>query len=266
MLLTVKTQFKLALITAAAITLAVAPVVSAQSSGGLFQSLFKKRPTVDATNPTPANPALEALSSEQVATAMREALGAGVQRAIAELGRTNGFLTNATARIPVPKRLQRIERGLRKFGQEKIADEFILTMNRAAEQAVPAAAQIFGDVVKKMSIEDAKSILQGADDAATTYFREATEKELQARFRPIVEEATANTGVTAAYKALMGNSGLGRRLLSFRGGGDLDQHVTDQALESLFKRIAAQEQKIRQTPAARTTKTLQKVFGILQGK
>ena len=238
---------------------------SAQSSGGFFRSLFGNAKTETAEE-TQSSAVLAGLSSEQVASGLREALGEGVQLAIAELGRTNGFLTNATFRIPMPRRLLRIERGLRKFGQDRIADDFILSMNRAAEQAVPAAAKIFSDTVKGMSIEDAKTILLGDDDAATTYFREATEKELQARFRPIVEEATAKTGVTAAYKALMGSSGLGRKLLSFGGGGDLDEHVTDQALESLFKKIAAQELKIRSAPAARTTQTLQKVFGVLQGR
>ena len=89
---------------------------------------------------------------------------------------------------------------------------------------------------------------------------------MKAKFRPIVEKATADSGVTAAYKLLMDNSGFGRKLFSFGGGTDLDQHVTDQALESLFNQIAEQELKIRRTPTARTTRTLQKVFGILQGK
>ena len=238
---------------------------SAQSSGGFFKSFFKKRSSETATSDA-VNSAMEALSSEQVAAGLREALGKGVQQAVAELGRNNGFLTNVNVRIPMPKRLQRIESGLRRIGQDGIADRFITSMNRAAEQAVPAAAAIFGDTVKGMSIEDAKTILAGEDSAATQFFREASEKRLMAEFRPIVSEATAKSGVTSAYKALMDSASFGRKLFSFGGDTDLDKYVTEQALDGLFKMIATEELKIRQSPAARTTRTLQSVFGALQKK
>ncbi len=246
----------------AVLFLVVAPPPASAQIGGFFKNLFQQ-PSDEPAKDSTTNTALDALSSEQVAAGLREALGKGVQIAVAELGRNDGFLTNVNVRIEAPKRLQRIESGLRKIGQDKIADDFILTLNRAAEQAVPAAATIFSDAVKKMTVEDAKALLAGADDAATLYFREATEDQLKEAFRPIVEKATADTGVTAAYKALMDNTGFGRKLLSFGGGADLDKHVTEQALEGLFHTIAEQELKIRSTPAARTTKTLQSVFGVL---
>lgn len=245
-----------------AILLAASPCF-AQSGGGFFKSLFKKGSAEPGAGGA-VNNALQALSSEQVAAGLKEALGKGMQQAVAELGRNDGFLTNLNVRIPMPKRLQRIESGLRRIGQDEIADNFIGSMNRAAEQAVPAAAAIFGDAVKDMSIEDAKAVLSGGDDAATQFFRQATEKRLLTEFRPIVNEATAKTGVTSAYKTLMGNTGFGRKLFSFGGDTDLDQYVTEQSLDGLFKMVAAEELKIRQSPAARTTQTLQSVFGALQ--
>ena len=237
-------------------------LLAQSSGGGFFKNLFEK-PAKTESPSTPGDAALQALSSDQVAGALKQALGNGIQHAVADLGRTNGFLNNLDVRIPMPKRLQRIEKGLRKIGQDKIADDFITTMNQAAEQAVPAAATIFSGAVQQMSIADAKSILQGADDAATQYFRKSTEKLLVAQFRPIVEKATAKAGATAAYKTLMNSVGVGRKFLNFGGNINLDKYVTDEALNGLFKMIAAEEIKIRQNPAARTTQLLQSVFDSL---
>ena len=133
-------------------------------------------------------------------------------------------------------------------------------MNHAAEQAVPQAAAIFCEAIENMSVEDAQGILTGPDDAATQYFRTHTEAALTAKMRPIVEDATARSGVTSAYKNMTARAGGMTSLLS-GDAADLDGYVTDQTLDGLFLMIAAEEKKIRENPLARSTDLLKKVFG-----
>ena len=158
-----------------------------------------------ATNETAALPAglTASLSQDQVVQGLKEALGKGVQQAVSRLGHEGGFLTNLDVKIPMPEKLRTVEKTLRALKQDKLADEFVTTMNHAAEQAVPEAAGVFGDAVKGMSIADAKTILTGTNNAATQYFRRTTETNLYAKFLPIVKQATDQTGVTSAYKQLM---------------------------------------------------------------
>ncbi len=222
-----------------------------------------------ATN-SPASSAassLASLSQGQMADALKQALGNGLQLAVAQLGRSDGFLTNLNVKIPLPDKLKSVEKTLRLLHQDKLADEFVATMNHAAEEAVPAAASIFGDAVKQMSIEDAKAILTGTNDAATQFFRRTTQTNLYAKFYPIVQSATAKTGVTAVYKNMMAkvNTGnaLGGMLNSYVGADALnvDAYVTNKALDGLFKMVAEEELRIRTNPVARTTDLLKQVFG-----
>ncbi len=225
-----------------------------------------------ATNPVSSS-ALSALSSDQVTGGLKEALGNGLQHAIAELGHAGGFLTNLNVKIPLPEKLQTVEKALRALHQDKLADEFVATMNHAAEQAVPQAASVFGEAVKQMTMDDAKSILTGPPDAATQFFRRTTETNLYSRFLPIVQKATAATGVTSAYKnmtsrvngggALGGNfGGLANSYLG-TDALDVDAYVTNKALDGLFKMVADEEKRIRENPVARTTDLMQKVFGAI---
>lgn len=228
-----------------------------------FLGLGKKSTNDEATVSTK----LASLSEDQVVGGLKEALGKGVQQAITQLGQDGGFLTNLDVKIPMPEKLRTVEKTLRKLKQDKLADDFINTMNHAAEQAVPQAATVFADAIKGMSIEDAKGILKGPDDAATQFFRTATETNLFQRFLPIVKSATDKTGVTSSYKRLMdqvnvaGSFGsLGKSLLNAESV-DLDAYVTSKSLDGLFKMIAAEEKRIRENPVARTTDLLRKVFG-----
>lgn len=132
-----------------------------------------------------------ALTQDQVALGLKEALGNGVQHAVKQLGRDGGFLNNLNVKIPMPEKLQTVEKTLRTLKQERLADEFVATMNRAAERAVPAAAEVFGGAIKQMSIADARGILAGPPDAATQYFRRTTHTNLFARFHPVVKQAPA---------------------------------------------------------------------------
>lgn len=222
---------------------------------------------VSSTNSTAT--AASSLPQEQIANGLKEALGKGVQRAVAFLGRTNGFLTNMNVRIPMPSKLQTVEKGLRLVGQEKYVDEFVVSMNRAAEKAVPTAAAVFGDSIKQMSIADAKSILSGPNDAATQFFRRTTQTNLHAKFYPLVQKATDEFGVTARYKQMMSKFTSGDSLGGLFGSkssvkfeaADIDSYVTDKAMDGLFKMVAEEEKNIRANPVARTSDLLQKVFG-----
>lgn len=222
-----------------------------------------------ATNETKALPsALTAsLSQDQMVGGLKEALAKGVQQAVSRLGHEGGFLTNSDVKIPMPERLRTVEKTLRALRQDKLADDFIGTMNHAAEQAVPEAAGVFGEAIQGMSIADAEAILTGTNNAATQYFRRTTETNLYERFLPIVKKATDQTGVTSTYKRLMEKAETGNALGSFgrslMGGEsmDVDAYVTHKALDGLFKMVAEEEKQIRENPVARTSDLLQKVFG-----
>jgi len=201
-----------------------------------------------------------ALSVDEMTGGLKEALAQGTEKAIKSLGTTNGYLGNAAVKIPMPKKLHDIEKGLRATGQGKYADDFIATMNHAAEAAVPEASPIIGDAIRQMTVADAKDILNGPDDAATQYFRKVSETRLKEKILPIVKQATEKTGVTAAYKNLTSNAGFMSSFLQNQGL-DVDQYVTDEALAGVFKMIAAEEKEIRKNPTARSTDLLKKVFG-----
>jgi len=221
------------------------------------------------TNEPSANLAYS-LSQDQVINGLKEALGKGVQQAINELGRDGGFLTNLNVKIPMPGKLRSVEKTLRTLKQDKLADDFVATMNHAAEQAVPEAAGVFADAIKTMSIADAKTVLTGNTNAATQYFRKTTEKTLYDRFLPVVKIATDKTGVTSAYKRLMekvnGTSNFGSFGNSILSAGsiDVDDYVTKKALDGLFQIVAQEEKRIRENPVARTSDVLQKVFGAVK--
>jgi hypothetical protein len=251
-------------------TNAVATPTNASKTAEVLSSAPDKPQVVVSQAPT----TLAGLSQDQVVQGLKDALAKGLQQAIAGLGHDGGFLTNLNVKIPMPEKIQKVEAALRAMQQGKLADDFVATMNHAAEQAVPEAGSVFADALKGMTIEDAKSILTGPNDAATQYFQKTTQTNLYARFYPVVQKATAQTGVTAAYKNLMDKANVGQGLGSFGsalGGAllgkdslDIDAYVTSKAMDGLFKMVAEEEQQIRQNPVARTTEMLQKVFGALK--
>ncbi len=204
------------------------------------------------------------LPESTIAPGLKAALSQGITRAIRDLGRQNGFLDNADVRIPLPSGLKRTESMLRFMGQGHKVDEFVEAMNHAAEKAVPVAADVFVDSVSQMSFNDARNILfSGQDDAATQFFRRTSEDRLRVMFRPIVEDFTAEVGVTQQYKSLIGRYGFVGRLFG-QDATDIDGYVTDKALDGLFYVMADEERRIRRDPIGRTTSILQTVFGILR--
>lgn len=230
-------------------------------TGSDLLDFFRRKPAAGQTSAAPVS--LTNLSNDQMVQGLKEALGNGVQQAIATLGKPDGFLNDLKVRIPMPESLQKVEKTLRVLRQDKLADDFVTTINRAAEKAVPEAAAVLGDAVKQMSIADAKAILMGTNNAATQFFRRTSETNLFARFRPIVQKATEQVGVTRTYKQMMDKAnlggGFGAAFIS-KDTTDLDGYVTRKALDGLFVKIAAEEARIRENPVARTTDLLQKVF------
>jgi len=214
----------------------------------------------EASNNGGAEIAKSALTNSEVVSGLKEALANGVESAIKSLGQPGGFLGNKLVEIAVPDSLNSIATTARTLGQGQYVDSFEKTMNQAAEKAVPEAAEILADAIRQMSVDDAVNILNGPDDAATQYFRKVSEASLTERLKPIISQATNQAGVTAAYKELAGHA------TPFLGGLmedsalDLDQHVTKQSLDGLFKYIAVEEKSIRDNPTARTTDILKKVF------
>lgn len=256
------------------LAIVVAVILSVSSSrAGLLDKLnnLVTNSVSSGTNSGGMSAAVSSLSQDQVVGGLKQALSNGLQHAVGELGRPNGFLTNIDVKIQMPARLAVVEKTLRSLKQEKLADDFVTAMNRAAEQAVPVATEVFIDTLRNMSIDDAKAILTGPTNAATEYFRRTTSTNLFTRFHPIVEKATASAGVTSTYKKMTAAAGNSSNSMMKGLGGlmgsdamDVDSYVTNKALDGLFKMVADEEAKIRANPAARTTDLLQKVFGAAQ--
>ena len=223
--------------------------------------VVKKKPTATPTVPVAQTAANTTLTDDEITGGLKEALAKGVRFAVDSLGKEDGFLKDARVKIPLPTSLQRVEKALRIAGQNKLVDDFVLSMNRAAEKAVPVAVDVFVDAIKQMTFTDVKNILfSGKDDAATQFFRRTSEETLRGKFRPIVEKFTAETGVTQKYKSMIGKLGFAASFLG-KDATDLDGYVTQKALDGTFFMVAEEERKIRKDPIGRTTDLLKKVFG-----
>jgi len=211
-------------------------------------------------NKAVSNTAAAALSNDEVIAGLREALSKGASSAVKTLGHSGGYLDNDAVRIPMPGKLATVEAAMRKLGQGQVADDFIGSMNHAAEQAVPLATDVFVEAISSMSIEDAKGILNGPEDAATRYLQRTGGPSLKEKMLPLVQEATQKVGVTRYYKDLIGKAGFASQFVSL-DALDLDRYVTGKALDGLFLMVAAEEKRIRENPVARSTELLKKVFG-----
>jgi hypothetical protein len=215
---------------------------------------------------------LGSLGRDQIIAGLKDALSVGVQRAITNLGHTNGFLSDPTVQIPLPKSLKTLEKGLRAAGQGATVDRFVESMNRAAERAVPQAAGVLGESIRQLTLTQVTEILVSTNAAATEYFKQSAGSNLFNLFLPIVQKSTTETGVTAYYKDLTTKAvPAGGRVLGALGifgvtkeNLDVDQYVTTKTLDGLFLKLAEQEKLIRENPQARGTELLQKVFGIFK--
>ena len=205
---------------------------------------------------------LDSISNAEAVRGLKQALNDGSSAAVAALGVENGYFANPKVKIPLPPSLQRVESGLRAFGMRRQADELVLTMNRAAEAAVPEAKQLLVDAVKKMSVQDAKGILGGGDTAATDYFRRTTRSQMGQRFLPIVKRATDRVGLAQQYNALAGQgAALG---LVKEDQASIESYVTQKALDGLYLMIGEQEKAFRKDPVGASSDIVRKVFGALR--
>lgn len=200
------------------------------------------------------------LSQGEILAGLRDALQQGMTRAISQLGREDGFWRDPQVRVPLPSFIARYESAVRAVGYGSTLDQFQLTLNRAAEQAVPQATHIIGNAIARMSIDDAQEILDGPSNAATEFFRRSSSDELYQSILPIVSATTQQAGVTQQYKKLANKAGPLLRLSGSTMPADLDGYVTQKALDGVFLKIAEEEARIRADPAARSTELMKKVF------
>jgi hypothetical protein len=197
--------------------------------------------------------------SDQTIAGLKEALSIGTGHAVTATSKTDGYFANQAIKILMPEKIQKVADVLGRVGYQKEVDDFVLSMNRAAEKAAPQAKSIFIDAIHQMTIEDARKILDGSDTAATEYFKTKTSGKLYEAFQPIVSSSMNEVGTTRSYKEMMGKY----TALPFASAEslDLDRYVTNKALDGLFYLVGQEEIKIRKDPAARVTDLLKTVFG-----
>jgi hypothetical protein len=210
----------------------------------------------------PARASLQDITNQDATSGLKAALEKGSAVAVDLLGRADGFFGNNAVKIPLPDSLKRYERLMRGVGMGKYADELILTMNRAAEAAVPEAKKLFVDAVKKMSVQDAKGILTGGQTSGTEYFKRTTSDPLRGRFLPIVKRATEKVKLAEKYNEYAGKGA--QFGLVKKEHANLDDYVTQKALDGLFYMVAEEEKKIRQDPVRAGSDIIRKVFGALK--
>lgn len=205
---------------------------------------------------------LSSLSNADAAAGLKKALDQGITQAVAKLGTAGGFLDNPSVKIPLPPKLAKAESMMRMVGLGDQADELITSMNRAAEAAVPESKVLLKQALKQMTVEDAKQILTGGDDAATQYFKRVTATPLQAKFKPIVARATQKVKLAQKYDQIA-DKGLQLGLLKPEDAS-IESYVTQKTLDGLYLMMAEEERAIRKDPLGQANKLLKKVFGAVQ--
>lgn len=199
------------------------------------------------------------LDSSEVAFGLKEALFVAAKNAAGLASQVDGFYKNPAIFIPFPPEAKAMKNTLETIGLKKPVEDFVKTLNRAAEEAAKKAGPIFLGAIKELTIQDGYQILRGPDDAATSYLRRKTSARLNAAFRPVVRKAIAKVGVTKYWTPLVKRY----NQIPFvqRVNPNLDGYVTERAISGLFKLMANEERKIRRDPAARVTDILRRVFG-----
>ncbi|MDP2962490.1 MAG: DUF4197 domain-containing protein [Sulfurimicrobium sp.] len=232
--------------------------------GALKGAMEKNAANQTAATPAASGGSVDQLKPAEINSGLKEALTRGSEAAVAQLGKQDGFFGNEALRIPLPSGLQKAEKAMRMMGMGNQADELVLSMNRAAEAAVPEAKTLLVKSVKEMTLQDAKGILTGGDTAATDFFRRKTETELTRRFGPIVKKTTDRAGLAQQYNKYAGTAAQFGAL--DKNQATVEQYVTHQALDRLYKVIGEQERALRANPMQAGSALLQKVFGAISGK
>jgi hypothetical protein len=201
----------------------------------------------------------ETPSQKDIVAGLKQALTQSAKAAADRLGVTDGFLGNPKVKIPLPGALQKVEGVMRTLGMSKHPDNLIAAMNRVAEKATAEATPLLMEAVDNMPVEDAGKILADGDDAATRYFRNATSEELAQKFLPVVKETTSQVGLMKKYNDFAGKAAkLG---LVAEKDAQIENYVTQKALDGLFLIMAEEERAIRSDPGNQASELLRKVFG-----
>jgi hypothetical protein len=204
---------------------------------------------------------LSSLSQGDANGGLKDALTQGAQLAVKQLGTPGGFSNNPEVKIGLPGKLGKVAGKMKQFGMGDQVDELEASMNKAAETAVTQAQPILVEAVKKMSVEDAKGILSGGNDSATQYLNKTSREQIRVKFLPIVKQATDQVGLAKQYNTFAGQAAT-MGVLDAKNA-NVENYVTEQALNGLFEMIGKQEETIRQNPAAAATSLAKKVFGTL---
>jgi hypothetical protein len=205
---------------------------------------------------------LSSLSNADASAGLKKALDQGINQAVGKLGVTDGFLKNPQVKIDLPPKLAKAESMLRMVGAGHQVDDLVTSMNRAAEAAVPESKLLLKGALRKMSLEDAKHILTGGDDAATQYFKTATYARLKEKFAPIISAATEKVKLSEAYDRVA-KKAVEVGILKPEDAS-LQSYVTDKTLDGLFFMMAEEERAIRKDPLGQASDLLKKVFGALR--
>lgn len=206
----------------------------------------------------PTSSSSSALSSLDISNGLKEALNKGIDKQVTKLTALDGFYKNELVKILLPEELQKVDKTLRKIGLSSLADKGIIMLNRAAEDAVKESTPIFVSAVKNMSFTDAKTILMGNDNAATTYLQTSTTTPLYAKFNPVIKTSFEKVGADKVWATII--SKYNSLPLVTKVNPDLTDYTTNKALEGVFKMIAVEEKTIRTDLNSRTSGLLKKVF------
>lgn len=231
----------------------LAPVVSFGQLKGLLDKAKDKVSTVTGTN-----------SNVDISAGLKEALNKGITEQVSKLTAVDGFYKNEAVKILMPEELQKVDKGLRSIGMGNLADEGIKSLNRAAEVAVKEATPIFVSAIKSMSIADAKNILLGSDNAATAYLQSSTSTALYTKFNPVVKESIGKVGADVIWAKIIDK--YNTIPLVSKVNPDINDYVTNKAMEGVFTMIAVEEKEIRTNLNSRTSDLLKKVFALQDKK
>lgn len=202
------------------------------------------------------------LSNADATGGLRAALEKGADSAVGKLGVENGFLSNEKVKIKLPSALDKAQSLLRMTGQGPKMDALVVSMNRAAESAVPLARPLLISAIKSMSVTDAKNILSGGDTSVTNFFRQKTSAQLTGQFEPVVKSVTDKAGLSEKYNSVMGPAAKYGVVPAQQAS--VESYVTGRAVEGLYLMIAEEEKAIRQDPVATGSKLISDVFGSLK--
>jgi len=204
--------------------------------------------------------ASDVLGNADIASGLREALDLGIEKQVAKLTAEDGFLKNELVKIVLPEELQKVDSALRKIGLSSLADEGLKVLNRAAEDAVSEATPIFVNAVKEITFDDAKNILLGEDNAATSYLTSKTQTELYSKFKPVINKSFSKVGADQIWSNLI--TKYNNIPLTNNVNPDLTDYVTNEALKGVYTMIAVEEKEIRSNVSSRSTDLLKKVFAL----